>query len=242
MTTVELLRVTMTPEDVAAIRKAKPEARAARAAKVVRASLEWPEDLTDVAAMAAEIAREAKKLSGMARSRRDMAGLVMIKPFQLAQRPYDAAMERIDAALESGKIDAHTANVRREKARAKRREAMVGVVYKPIQVYRDTIGVSKGLFVRMQHRETQELPEFRDPETGEPMTLEQVKELGLAARAECEMYDAIDLGACTIRDEAVHVLLNGDPKRGIKAISNADVSRIVGLTTARVAQLRYGTR
>lgn len=242
MTTVELLRVTMTPEDVAAIRNAKPEARAARAAKVVRATLEWPDDLTDVAAMASEIASETQKLSGMARTRRDMAGLVMIEPFQRAQRPYDRAMDRIDAALEAGKITASTAHERREKAKVKRREAMEGVVYKPIQVYRDTIGVSKGLFVRMQHRETQELPTFTDPVTGEPMTLEQVKEVGLEARAECEMYDAINLGARTIRDQAVHKLLNGDRKTGVTAISNADVARITGLTTARVAQLRYGTR
>jgi hypothetical protein len=241
-TTIEAPRLALSPAEVQEIRAITDKnARANKAAAVVRAMMEWPDDLVDVAQLAARIARETKDLGDKARHRRDIAGLVMIEPFQAVQRPYDTAMEKIDAALEAGRIDAAEAHKRREKARTKRREGMEGVEYKPIHVYRDTIGVSRGLFVRMQHRAAQELPAFLDDD-GQPLPLAEVKEIALEARAECEMYDAINLGARTIRDEVGHVLLNGDRKAGVRAMSNADFARLTKVTTARVAQIRYGIR
>jgi dienelactone hydrolase len=194
-------------------------------------SLRQIADLSERAHAASAVARETERLGDEARSRRDLAALVMIEPYQIAQRPYDAAMERIDAALESAKIDSRTANQRRDKAKEARRKAMVGVEVKPVDVYKHTIGVSRGLFVRLLHRAPNQLPE-----------IENAREVALMAKEDCQMYDAINVDARIIRDEAITVLLNGDRKAGIKAISNADVARLTGLTTARVAQLRYGTR
>lgn len=217
------------------------------------------DDLAARAAAAAAVARVAEQMSDLYRSTRDMAGLILIQPYQAAQRPYDDAMEKIDAALEAGKIDAATAHRRRDAAKAKRRERMENVVYKPVHVYRDTIGVSRGLFVRMQHRATQQLPtarEFLQDMSGSPDVddvidnahalgrddMAAVAAVSVLNREKCKLYDAIADGVRTIRDDAVTMLLNGNPKVGRAPLSNADVARLTKLTTARVAQMRYGTR
>lgn len=189
------------------------------------------EDAVDIARIGSAITRVTEEIADTARSTRDMAGLVAIQPFHAVQRPYDEAIAKIDAALDADKIDSATAENRRQKAREKRRKGMESVEYKPAAVWRDAMGISRGMFARLIRRAPAVLPDI-------PNAYEVAK----AARVECELYDAINDQARTIRDRAVAVLLNGDAKRGIQPISNADVARITGLTTARVAQMRYGRR
>lgn len=209
--------------------------------------LEAIQDLTGRARVAASVARITMETADAARHMRDVGGLLMIEPFQRAQRPYDAAIEKINAALEAGKINTAEAMKRRMIASTKRREAMADVVYKPIDVYRDTLGVSRGLFARMQHRKA-ELPTIEDyiEASGmlftEPPSLEVVAQIAMIKRDECEAYDAIHLAARTIRDEAVGELLTGDKKTGRQPLSNADVARLTGLTNPRIHQIAHGTR
>jgi hypothetical protein len=209
--------------------------------------LEALQDLTGRARVAASIARITQETADAARHMRDIGALLMIEPFQRAQRPYDDEIAKIDAALEAGKINKNTAMKRRTAASTQRREAMADVVYKPVAVYRDTIGVSRGLFARMQHRKP-ELPTIEQYIeasgmlfTEEP-SLEVVAQIAMIKRDECDTYDAINVAARTIRDEAVTELLTGDKKTGRQPLSNADVARLTGLTTPRIHQLRYGTR
>lgn len=209
--------------------------------------------LANQAANAAAVARVTEEMGDTARTIRDMAGLLLAEPYQSVQRPYDAAMARIAKALESGKITPAQANERRAKAsieRAKGRAALGDDCIMPIKIYQDVIGISRGLFARTLQRSAQQLPTVREfvsrhpiyPGDDQPVTLEHVAEIGREKRDECVMYDAINLDARKIRDAAGAVLLNGDRKRGIKAMSNADFARLTKLTTARVAQIRYGGR
>jgi hypothetical protein len=224
------------------------------------ADLEAIDDLVEQGVKAAALLRAVENAANVARSVRDIGGLVLIQPYQAIQRPYDAAMDKIDAALEAGKITPATAYKRREAAKQARRDGMVGIQYKPVHVYRDIVGVSRGLFVRMQHREAS-LPTAEqyladvcidDPRmdmvVAEALAedgateVEAVAAVAMFKRDECKHYDAIAVEARAIRDEAATMLLNGNPKIGRPAMSNADVARLFKLTTARVAQMRYGTR
>lgn len=215
-------------------------------------------DLEEKGAKSAALARETKKLADAQRSIRDVAGLVLIQPYQEAQRPYDDTIAAIDAQLEANEMTRADAWAAKQVASETRRDGMESVQYKPVHVYRDIIGVSRGLFVRMQHREPK-LPAVReflstatvaDPRlhdiieaaSEDPWSLDAVAAVGLFARDECKRYDAVNKRALEIRDEAGLMLLNGNPKVGRPAMSNADVARLFKLTTARVAQMRYGTR
>jgi hypothetical protein len=199
------------------------------------------EDLEERGAKAAALTRVAEERANVERSTRDMAGLVLIQPYLEAQRPFDDEMARIKDELEAGKIDSAEAWNLRMEAAEKHRADLQSVRFKPVHIYRDTIGVSRGLFVRMQQRATEKLPEFRD-DHGKLLTPDQLQRLAIHAREECKRYDAIAKRARAIRDEVGLMLLNGNPKIGRPAMSNADVARLFKLTTARVAQMRYGTR
>lgn len=199
------------------------------------------EDLPGRARAAAAVTRVAEQKADMHRSTRDMAGLVLIQPFHAVQRPYDAAMEKIDAALEAGKIKPAEARELRDAAKAERAAGMKNVELQPADVWRGVLGVSRGAFARMTHRATQQLPEFRG-NNGQLLTPEQLAQLAINSREECKLYDAIAAAARDIRDDVVTMLLNGNSKVKRPPMSNADVARLTKLTTARVAQIRYGTR
>lgn len=107
----------------------------------------------------------------------------------------------------------------------------------PVALYRDVLGVSRGLFNRMIQRAPMKSlrPKFEDP-----IALATESD-GAIARNKALMTRALAL-----RDETALLLMNGgtDPvsKRKVTPIPNADIARVTDLTTARVAQIRTGTR
>lgn len=209
--------------------------------------LQQIEDVIELARAAAAVARETEERGDAARHLRDIGGLLMIQPFQNAQRPYDAEIGRIDDLLEAGKIRPAEARTLKQVASDRRRAPMGDVVYKPIDVYQKTIGVSRGLFVRMQHRAAQlPTPEEYMAGAGEPVdgmvSLEQVAEVARAKRDECILYDAINKEARTIRDDAIRKLLKGNRRAKLPKMTSADVARLTLLTTPRVAQIKKGYR
>lgn len=232
MTKTLTRKLTLPPEQVAeVIAIPNKDQRAKRAAAVVRHLIEWPEDVAEVAKLAAEVTREYQKLANGVRTERDVAGMTLIKPYLRVRNPYDDTMAKIDADLEDGKIDEGTAELRRVEARATYRARLETIDYMPIDVY-TLLGVSRGLFFRMiRGRMPLELDDVPD-----------AREVAETTGRQCEMYDVIALGARTIRDEAVLALLNGNPKAKRPPMSNADVTRITGLTSARTHQIRMGTR
>lgn len=105
----------------------------------------------------------------------------------------------------------------------------------PVEMYRDVLECSRGLFVRIIQRAPAERPDMK-------AARRQAAESAKAARRHEEVIE----GARALRDETILLLLNGgtDPVTGtpVAPISNADVARATGLTTARVAQVRTGAR
>lgn len=144
-------------------------------------------------------------------------------------------LERVAAAADL----VRKAEVRAENARAMRDMAAIvahlddGVP--PVTMYRDVLQCSRGLFVRIIQR----APAKRTKIDG---AVEQARESAAAVRR----HEAVIEAAREVRDETALLLMNGgtDPVSGdeVKPISNADIARATGLTTARVAQVRTGTR
>jgi hypothetical protein len=201
-----------------------------------------PEDTVKTAATIAKIADPEKRAKAAsqtlaaahakaeaARQRRDIAALVMIEPFVRAVAPSNRTRAEAKAAYDAGDIDASTYYARLAQAREERAAALeaAGVEVYPADVY-NLIGVARNLFVRMMARMPDTLPEFDDPRA----------EAKAAAR-DVRRYNQIADDVRALRDAATDDLLNG---RSGTRMSNADVSRLTGLTTARVAQLRLGTR
>jgi hypothetical protein len=131
------------------------------------------------------------------------------------------------------------AEVRADAARSMRDIATVvahlddGV--SPVTLYRDTLECSRGLYVRIIQRAPSQRPKMDD-------ALAQARESAQAVRR----HEAVIEEARLVRDETALLLMNGgtDPVTGNKVtpVSNAEIARATGLTTARVAQVRTGTR
>lgn len=144
-------------------------------------------------------------------------------------------IERIAAAAEV----VRKAEERAEAARAMRDRATIvahlddGVP--PITMYRDVLDCSRGLFVRIIQRAPAKRPKMDD-------AIEQARESALAVKR----HEATIEAARVVRDETALLLMNGgtDPVTGekVRPVSNARIADATGLTTARVAQVRTGTR
>lgn len=133
-----------------------------------------------------------------------------------------------ERAREAAKI-VKAAEYKAKLERTKRDIAAVVLVKRddelPIRVA-ELIGVSRGLMFRMfDHMEEADLPEIDDPR-------KTAEKAGKAV----QKWDAQAEEAREIRDEAIMAML-GSPRW-----RNADVARITGLTTARIAQMRQGKR
>jgi len=144
-------------------------------------------------------------------------------------------LERVEKAADL----VHKAEERADNARAMRDMATIvahldhGVP--PVTLYRDTLQCSRGLFVRIIQRAPAKRDKMDDP-------VAQARESAAAVRR----HEAVIEEARAIRDETALLLMNGgiDPVSGQKVIpvSNAEIAKRTGLTTARVAQVRTGTR
>jgi hypothetical protein len=104
----------------------------------------------------------------------------------------------------------------------------------PVVLYRDVLECSRGLFVRIIQRAPAKRPKIDD-------ALDVTRESAAAVRR----HEEIATAARQVRDETAMLLMSGgtDPISGeeVKAITNADVARATGLTTARIAQMRTGS-
>lgn len=144
-------------------------------------------------------------------------------------------LERVARAAEV----AAKAEQRAEAARSMRDRATIvahlddGV--SPVTLYRDTLDCSRSLFVRIIQRAPAQRPKMED-------ALDQARESAGAVRRHETTLEA----ARAIRDETALLLMNGgtDPVTGeaVAPISNAEVAEVTGLSTARIAQVRTGTR
>lgn len=144
-------------------------------------------------------------------------------------------LERVAAAAEL----VRKAEERADAARSMRDMATIvahlddGV--SPVTLYRDTLQCSRGLFVRIIQRAPAKRAKMDN-------ALAQAGESAAAVRR----HEAVIEQARAIRDETALLLMNGgkDPvtKAKITPVSNAEIARATGLTTARVAQVRTGTR
>ena len=105
----------------------------------------------------------------------------------------------------------------------------------PVTLYRDVLKCSRGLVVRIIQRAPAKREKMAD-------ALGQARESADAVRR----HEAVIQAARPIRDETALLLMNGgtDPVTGeaVAPMSNADIARATGLSTARVAQVRTGTR
>lgn len=129
------------------------------------------------------------------------------------------------------------AQERADEARVIRDRAAVSLHlhydWKPVEVYR-ALGVSRSLFVRMIERVTDDGPLKRVPDAERVMK---------RAAKTVERNEALVEESREVRDEAAEGMLNGRYRKpGGGTYRNAEVARLTHLTTARVAQLRKGTR
>lgn len=227
------------------------------------ATIEKIADRNKRARAAAQTLREARAKAEAARARRDYAALVMIAPFVRTVAPFNARQEKARDAYYgyytvNGRRYTREKTARREAAKVgvdavyheptmstddyyaaldrikvERREALTkaGVTIEPADVYA-LIGVSRGLFVRMMKRMPPDTPDASEYD-GDP-----AKDAKAAAK-DVQRFEAIENEVRPIRDEVLDDLLNGISG---PAERNADIARLTDLTTARVAQLRLGTR
>jgi hypothetical protein len=107
----------------------------------------------------------------------------------------------------------------------------------PVVLYRDVLGVSRGLFNRMIQRAPMKSlrPKFEDPVAlAKESDGAIVRNKALMKRAE------------TLRNDTALLLMNGgtDPvtKTKVEPVTNAKIAKATDLTTARIAQIRTGTR
>lgn len=150
-------------------------------------------------------------------------------------RALDDPIERVKAAAEL----VRKAEERADNARSMRDMAAVvahlddGV--SPVTMYRDVLKCSRGLFVRIIQRAPSKRPKVED-------AVEVARE---SARA-VKRNETVAEEARIVRDETALLLMNGgkDPltRRKVVPVSNAHIARVTGLTTARIAQVRTGTR
>jgi DNA-binding transcriptional regulator YiaG len=165
-------------------------------------------------------ARDAESHLGPARAERDMAALVLA-------RPYYQVCEQYNPKIEAAKEADDDAEVRR--LTAAKAAAMKPVTWHPVRIYRDTIHVSRGLFNRMLGREPVALPDWPDADRR-----------ARRATAVVERWEPYVNDARKIRDEAVDRLMRRHD--GQAPLRNAEVARLLGVSTARVAQMRHGRR
>lgn len=129
--------------------------------------------------------------------------------------------ERLRAAAEVAAAAARQADKHRERRNAAGLQLFQTGGLSAAAVWRDTLGISRSLWTRIVHDPTAKASSYADPAS--------------VARREAELtrrFDQLAGEAQRVRDETARELMNR------QGVPNAEVSRMTGLTTARVAQLR----
>lgn len=130
-----------------------------------------------------------------------------------------------------------------EQARAQRDMATIvahldqGV--KPVQLYRDTLAVSRGLFNRIIQRAPADEDRARIIAENPELFADAQATAKTAVKA-VEKYTAIAEEAREIRDTAALFLMSGQDDQGnvFTPLTNAEIARLTDLTPARIAQVR----
>lgn len=187
-------------------------------------------DLTDRAEAAEALRRAARARMKQARDRRNLAAFVLIQPFTKAVGPTNSLRKAAKREWHAGKMTTADYYARLDELVIERHAALeaAGVTVEPADVYKP-MGVSRAALIEMIEDLPEQLPKLRNPD-----------QALLDARADVDRYTAIEAAARNVRNRAVDRLLHGDGTT--TTMSNADVARITRLTTARIAQLRKGTR
>lgn len=129
--------------------------------------------------------------------------------------------ERLHRAAEVAAAADEQADKHRERRNAAGLQLFAAGNLSAAAVWRDTLGISRSLWSRIVKDEDIKVGTYADPAG--------------VARREAELtrkFDRLATDAQKVRDETARELMNS------QGVPNADVARITGLTTARIAQLR----
>lgn len=180
---------------------------------------------------AAALAQEAEARGEEMRVQRDLAMQVLLRPFADAVAPANAARAVLRQRYEAGEIDHDTYQAGLAENRARRRKdlADAGVKIHPVHVY-TALDCGRSLVNRVLMRMPNDPPKrMRDPESA-----------AREAHAAVREADAVLADAREVRDMAAITLMSGidDDGNPIGLVTNAEIARETGLSTARIAQMR----
>jgi hypothetical protein len=177
---------------------------------------------------AALLVREAEAETERLRTERDLAVLVLLRPFADAVAPANAARADLRAALEAGTITGDEFRAALAENRDRRRDSLVAAKVKiyPVEVY-EALGVGRSLVNRILMR----MPNEPLPPVDEPA------DVARAAHGEVKALEHVIRAAREIRDTAAVTMMSGHDDDGdqIPPVSNAQIARATNLTTARIA-------
>lgn len=184
---------------------------------------------------AATLVRQAEAKAETLRTKRDLAILVMLRPFADAVAKANAARADLRNDLDAGVLTETEFRTALAENRDRRRADLeaAGVTVYPVDVY-EMLGVGRSLVNRVLMRMPVEpLPPMRDP-----------AKAARDAHAKIKAMEQTIIDAREIRDTAAMILMSGHDETGkaVPPVSNAEIARATQLTTARVAQLRESVR
>lgn len=184
---------------------------------------------------AADLAREAETKADAQRERRDLAILVMLRPFADAVAGTNAERNRLRERRDTGQITDEEYIAFLAENREKRQDDLhkAKVTIYPADIYK-MLGISRNLVNRILMRmPVEDLPPIRRP-----------KQIAQTAHAKIGPLQETVSQARDIRTAAALQVMSGEDDQGnaIPPVSNAEIARATRLTTARVAQLRTAVR
>lgn len=164
---------------------------------------------------------------------RDVLGLlIMLTPWYDAQRRYRLDKAALDEDFEHGRIDRARYDERLEEIEATRRIESAKVKWRPTPAARLT-GVSRGLLAsRVAPRKNAAGPDGGD--------ITDAEDTAAHTGSLVKLLDMLRIEVEVVRNQAIDTILAGPPQ-GL-GWSNASLARLLGITTARIAQLRTGSR
>lgn len=164
---------------------------------------------------------------------RDVLGLlVMLTPWYDAQRRYRLDKAALDEEFEHGRVNRAQYDERLEEIEATRRIESAKVKWRPTPAARHT-GVSRGLLAsRVAPRKN-----AAGPDGG---NITEAEDTAAHTGSLVKLLDQLRIEVEVVRNQAIDTILAGPPQ-GL-GWSNASLARLLGITTARVAQLRTGSR
>lgn len=165
------------------------------------------------------------------RYNRDVGLLVMLAPWYKAQREFKEAKIRLAANLANGSITREEYDAQLEAVEVAKRDAGSMAKWKPSPACR-LARVSRSLLAnRIKPREPLPRPD---------LPLAQAEGYAERSGRDVHYLDKLRDAVEVVRNEAIDVILAGPPE-GL-GWQNAQLSRTLGKTTARIAQIRRGTR